>query len=202
MFTGLIEETGTVASASPRGGIVALTIHARTVMEGLSIDDSVNVNGVCQTVVKRTNDTFTVQAVKETLRKTTLGSLRAGHTVNLERAILPSARMGGHFVQGHVDGTGTVASIRRNPGDWQIRITLPEAFMKCIIPMGSICIDGVSLTVASVEKNEIMIAVIPHTLDVTTLKNLRPGNDVNVELDMIGKYVVGLIERMGTRVLR
>lgn len=196
MFTGLVEETGTVVSAVPRGGVVELTIRAKKVIGDLKIDDSININGVCLTVVKHTGDTFTVQSVKETLRKTTLGSLRSGGKVNLERALLPSSRMGGHFVQGHIDGAGTVKSVKKQTGDWIIRVTLPESFMKYVIPMGSICIDGVSLTVASVDVNDFTVAIIPHTLDVTTLKNLKPGSQVNIELDMVGKYVVGMVERM------
>lgn len=197
MFTGLVEETGKVISAVPRGGVIEFTIRAKKIMDDLKVDDSININGVCQTVVKHTRDTFTVQSVQETLRKTTLGKLRAGNEVNLERAMLPTTRMGGHFVQGHIDGTGVVKNINKQTGDWLIRIELPESFMKYIIPMGSICIDGVSLTVASVDGNEFSVAIIPHTLEVTTLNKLKPGSAVNIELDMLGKYVVQMVERMG-----
>lgn len=199
MFTGLIEEIGTIVAASPRGGIIEFKIRATKVLDDLKIDDSININGVCQTVVKYSKDTFTVQTVKETLRKTTLGSLRAGSKVNLERALLPSSRMGGHFVQGHVDGTGSVKSVKKQAGDWLIKISLIESLMKYVVPMGSICIDGVSLTVASVQRNDFTVSIIPHTLDVTTLGNTKPGSHVNIELDMIGKYVVNLIERTGTQ---
>jgi riboflavin synthase len=198
MFTGLIEETGKIVSAIPRTGVIEFTIRAHKVMEDLKIDDSININGVCQTVVKRTSKTFTVQSVKETLRKTSFGSLRTGDKVNLERALLPSSRMGGHFVQGHVDGVGTVKSIKKQTGDWLLSITIPEVWMKYVIPMGSICIDGISLTVASVERNDVTLAIIPHTLKVTTLNDLKPGSSVNVELDMIGKYIIQLVERTGT----
>jgi riboflavin synthase len=196
MFTGLIEEIGTVVRVSPRKGIVEIVIRATKVIDDLKVDDSINIDGVCQTVIKHTKDTFTVQSVQETLRKTTLGSLRPGSTVNLERALLPSSRMGGHFVQGHIDGTGTVTSVRKAAGDWLITITLPASFMKYVIPKGSICIDGVSLTVASVEGNNLTVAIIPHTLDVTTIKNLRKGSKVNIELDMIGKYIVGMVGKV------
>jgi riboflavin synthase len=197
MFTGLIEEIGTVVRVSPRKGIVEIVIRATKVIDDLKVDDSINIDGVCQTVIKHTKDTFTVQSVQETLRKTTLGSLRPGSTVNLERALLPSSRMGGHFVQGHIDGTGTVTSVRKAAGDWLITVTLPASFMKYVIPKGSICIDGVSLTVASVEGNNLTVAIIPHTLDVTTIKNLRKGSKVNIELDMIGKYIVGMVGKVG-----
>jgi riboflavin synthase len=196
MFTGLIEEIGTVVRVSPRKGIVEIVIRATKVIDDLKVDDSINIDGVCQTVIKHTKDTFTVQSVQETLRKTTLGSLRPGSTVNLERALLPSSRMGGHFVQGHIDGTGTVTSVRKAAGDWLITVTLPASFMKYVIPKGSICIDGVSLTVASVEGNNLTVAIIPHTLDVTTIKNLRKGSKVNIELDMIGKYIVGMVGKV------
>jgi riboflavin synthase len=198
MFTGLIEETGTIVSARPRTGVIEFNIRAHKVLEDLKIDDSININGVCQTVVKRTTNAFTVQSVKETLRKTNFGSLRAGDKVNLERALLPSSRMGGHFVQGHVDGVGTVKSIKKETGDWLLTITIPESWMKYIIPRGSICVDGISLTVASVRKYDFTLAIIPHTLAVTTLNDLKPGSKVNIELDMIGKYVANLIERTGT----
>jgi riboflavin synthase len=196
MFTGLIEEIGTVVRVSPRKGIVEIVIRATKVIDDLKVDDSINIDGVCQTVIKHTKDTFTVQSVQETLRKTTLGSLRPGSTVNLERALLPSSRMGGHFVQGHIDGTGTVTSVRKAAGDWLITVTLPASFMKYVIPRGSICIDGVSLTVASVEGNNLTVAIIPHTLDVTTIKKLRNGSKVNIELDMIGKYIVGMVGKV------
>jgi len=196
MFTGLVEEVGKIKSAIPRSGVIEFTIHAKKITGDLAVDDSININGVCQTIIKHTKDSFTVQCVQETLRKTTLGSLRAGSEVNLERALLPTSRLGGHFVQGHVDGTGEVKHIKKQSGDWIIRITLPESFMKFVIPVGSICVDGVSLTVASVEKNDFTVAIIPHTLEVTTLKNLKPGSKVNIELDMIGKYVVNIVKGM------
>ncbi len=198
MFTGLVEEIGTIVTAKPHGGVVEFIIRAKKVMDDLTIDDSININGVCQTVVKCSKDTFTVQTIKETLRKTTLGSLRAGNPVNLERALQPSSRMGGHFVQGHVDGTGSVKSVNKQAGDWLIKVALPESFMKYVIPMGSICIDGVSLTIASVQGSEFTVSIIPHTLNVTTLGKIKPGSQVNIELDMIGKYVVNLFERTGT----
>ncbi len=199
MFTGLVEETGKVVSAVPRGGVIEFTIRAQKILDDLKIDDSININGVCQTVIKYTGDTFTVQSVQETLRKTTLGTIRAGNEVNLERAMLPTTRMGGHFVQGHVDGTGTVKNIKKQSGDWLIHIELPGSFMKYVIPMGSICIDGVSLTVASIDGNGCTVAIIPHTLEVTTLKKLKAGSRVNIELDMLGKYVVHMVERMEGR---
>jgi riboflavin synthase len=198
MFTGLVEETGTVRKALPKNGLLELEILAKKVLDDLKVDDSINVSGVCQTVVKRTDSTFLVQAVQETLKKTTLGRMRKGSRVNLERAILPSTRLGGHFVQGHVDGTGTVKSVRKQKGDWQLTIEIPSSFVRYIIPAGSICIDGVSLTIASIRSTLVTIAIIPHTLEITTLKDLRTGDAVNIELDMIGKYIVRLQGLSGT----
>jgi riboflavin synthase len=198
MFTGLVEETGTVRKALPKNGLLELEILAKKVLDDLKVDDSINVSGVCQTVVKRTDSTFLVQAVQETLKKTTLGRMRKGSRVNLERAILPSTRLGGHFVQGHVDGTGTVKSVRKQKGDWQLTIETPSSFVRYIIPAGSICIDGVSLTIASIRSTLVTIAIIPHTLEITTLKDLRTGDAVNIELDMIGKYIVRLQGLSGT----
>jgi riboflavin synthase len=198
MFTGLVEETGTVRKALPKNGLLELEILAKKVLDDLNVDDSINVSGVCQTVVKRTDSTFLVQAVQETLKKTTLGRMRKGSRVNLERAILPSTRLGGHFVQGHVDGTGTVKSVRKQKGDWQLTIETPSSFVRYIIPAGSICIDGVSLTIASIRSTLVTIAIIPHTLEITTLKDLRTGDAVNIELDMIGKYIVRLQGLSGT----
>jgi riboflavin synthase len=198
MFTGLVEETGTVQKTLRKSGVLELEISARKVLDDLNIDDSININGVCQTIVRRSASTFTVQAVQETLRKTTLGSLKKGNRVNLERALLSSSRLGGHFVQGHIDGTGVVKSVSKQKGNWQLKIEIPTSFKKYIIPAGSICIDGVSLTVASIMNTSITIAIIPHTLELTTLRDLRPGETVNIELDMIGKYIVRLQELSGT----
>jgi riboflavin synthase len=198
MFTGLVEETGAVRKVLPKDGLLEIEISAKKVLDDLKIDDSINVSGVCQTVIKRTESGFVVQAVQETLKKTTLGRLRKGSRVNLERAILPSTRLGGHFVQGHVDGTGTVKSVRKQKGDWQVTVEIPSSYVKYVIPAGSICIDGVSLTIASVRSTLVTIAIIPHTLEITTLKDLRTGDTVNIELDMIGKYIVRLQELSGT----
>jgi riboflavin synthase len=198
MFTGLVEETGTVQKTLRKSGVLELEISARKVLDDLNIDDSININGVCQTIVRRSASTFTVQAVQETLRKTTLGSLKKGNRVNLERALLSSSRLGGHFVQGHIDGTGVVKSVSKQKGNWQLKIEIPTSFKKYIIPAGSICINGVSLTVASIMNTSITIAIIPHTLELTTLRDLRPGETVNIELDMIGKYIVRLQELSGT----
>ncbi len=176
-----------------RGGSAIFTLSAPRTARGLKTDESVAVNGVCLTVIRSKRATFTMQAVEQTLRKTNLGELEVGNTVNLERALLPNERLGGHFVQGHVDGVGIVTKISRRKSSWMFWFRMPRRSMKYVIPVGSIAINGVSLTVAEIRGNEIGISIIPHTWDVTTFKNLRNGEKVNVEFDMLGKYVERLL---------
>jgi riboflavin synthase len=189
MFTGLIEEVGTIVDASPDGGAVRLTVAGPTVHDGLAIDDSVSIDGCCQTVVALGEKSFTVVAVEETLGKTTLGSFREGRRVNLERALRVGDRLGGHFVQGHVDCVGEVLSAETLESSWIYWIGYPEEFASLVIPVGSIAINGVSLTAAAVRDNSCMVSIIPHTHDVTTFRDLAAGDRVNVEFDMIGKYI-------------
>lgn len=193
MFTGLIEEEGVVAGAVRSGGSVLFTFRAPRTARGLKTDESVAVNGVCLTVIGFTRTTFTMQAVEQTLRKTNLGRLKVSDTVNLERALLPNERLGGHFVQGHVDGVGSVTKISRRKSSWMFWFSMPRRSLKYVIPLGSIAINGVSLTVAELKEGEIGISIIPHTWEVTTFKNLRVGDRVNVEFDMLGKYVERLL---------
>ncbi len=193
MFTGLVEEKGAVVKTERRGGSVIFTFRAPHTARGLKTDESVAVNGVCLTVIGSTRTTFTMQAVEQTLRKTNLGRLMVGDTVNLERALLPNERLGGHFVQGHVDGVGIVTKISRRKSSWMFWFRMQRRSMKYVIPVGSIAINGVSLTVAELKKSEIGISIIPHTWDVTTFKNLQVGERVNVEFDMLGKYVERLL---------
>ncbi|MCX6140225.1 MAG: riboflavin synthase [Candidatus Kapabacteria bacterium] len=189
MFTGLIEEAGTVVLASATDGGKRLCIRAERVMDDLAIDHSIAVNGVCLTVVERTHDTFTVDVVAETLRKTTTGFLSAGSAVNLERAVRMSDRLGGHLVQGHVDITGTIEEISTGEFGWEMWIAFPRQYRKWLIPVGSICIDGVSLTIADLQDDRCKVAIIPHTLSVTTLSELEPGASVNLEFDLLAKYI-------------
>lgn len=192
MFTGLIEETGTVVESTQTGNGRRLVIRAKRVMDDIGVDHSIAVNGVCLTVVEHTADTFSVDVVAETIRKTTIGSLVPGSIVNLERAIRMSDRLGGHLVQGHVDATGTIESIitleGASPG-WEIWISYPPQFRKWLIPVGSICINGISLTVADIEAERCKVAVIPHTLHVTSLSLSSVGDEVNLEFDMLAKYI-------------
>lgn len=193
MFTGLIEETGKIANIRKTGGGLIISVACESVTEGSKIDDSIAINGVCQTVVDIKDNLFTVEAVEETLRKTTLGSLRQGSAVNLERAARLGDRMGGHLVQGHIDCTGKAVSIDKLQTAVNLWVSFPYEFQKYVIAQGSIAIDGISLTVARKEGNMLMVAVIPHTWKVTTLSNLHPGDGVNLEFDLIGKYVENML---------
>ena len=194
MFTGLIEEIGSITKIESKGSGLTLSIRGKAVMSDLAIDDSISVNGACQTVIAIEGNEFRVDTVQETLLKTTLGSLKVGDTVNLERAFQLSDRLGGHIVQGHVDCVGRVQSIITvSGGGWQLWITSPQEFRKYIVPVGSICINGVSLTVARVKDNTCMMAIIPHTLAVTTIGSLTVNAQVNLEFDILGKYVENTI---------
>lgn len=195
MFTGIIQERGTVSAVKRTGGGSRIEITARQTAANAMINDSVSVNGACQTVIARAGDSFTVEAVEETLRKTTLGTFKPMQEVNLELPLRLSDRLGGHLVQGHVDGVGKITGIEKKASSWLASIELPGEFMRYVIPVGSVAIDGVSLTVARLEENTVTVSLIPHTLEVTTLSSLEVGQGVNVELDLVGKYIERLIFR-------
>lgn len=195
MFTGLIEEVGVIKKILAREGALCFTLAAEEILQDLKIDDSIALNGVCLTVTKTTGTEFQVEAVEETLRKTTLGELRTGAKLNLERAMKFSDRMGGHFVQGHVDGVGEVTAIQPQKGGTLLSVKLPDSLLRYVISEGSIAIDGVSLTVARLRENEITISLIPHTLEKTTLGNLNVGDEVNIEVDLLGKYIERLLAK-------
>lgn len=194
MFTGIIEETGRIAAIEGLGGGRRLTIAASFAQE-LRPDQSVAVNGACQTVVAVEGTTFDVVAIEETLRKTTFGAFQEGTPVNLERAMQPTGRLDGHFVQGHVDATGEIVAIEKEQTNWLYRVRFGEQFAQYLIPVGSITLDGISLTVARLADNELTVAIIPHTFEKTTVQTWQPGTRVNMEFDMIGKYVVGFMAR-------
>jgi len=193
MFTGIIREIGKVERAQRIGGGLRITVHAPKSASELKVNDSVSVNGVCQTVIECNDTRFTVEAVEETLSKTTLANLRDGSLVNLELPLRLDDRIGGHLVQGHVDGIGTVASVHELLNSWLVTIDVPQEFLRYVIPVGSIAIDGVSLTIASLRQSQITVSLIPHTLEETTFKSLRAGSKVNLEFDLIGKYVERLV---------
>lgn len=189
MFTGIIEEVGHVQRVEPMGGGLSIRITCSFADE-LRVDQSVSVNGVCQTVVNKDADSFDVVAIEETLRKTNFGSLIEGSSVNLERAMRPGDRLDGHLVQGHVDATGSISDIVPEETSRLYRIRFPEEFAPFLIPVGSVAVDGVSLTVARLDDADFTVALIPHTLENTTAaQNWAPGAEVNLEFDLIGKYV-------------
>ena len=200
MFTGIIEDVGTVGRAEPAGdsgGGRHLTIAASFAPE-LAVDQSVSVDGACQTVVAAGDETFQVVTIEETLRKTTLGALEAGDRVNLERAMTPGGRFDGHFVQGHVDAAGTVARVEQEDTDRLVSVRFPERFAPNLIETGSVCIDGVSLTVARLDDELLTVALIPHTLQQTTADEWSEGASVNLEFDLLGKYVARRLSESGS----
>ncbi|MEM8487536.1 MAG: riboflavin synthase [Bacteroidota bacterium] len=194
MFTGIIEEVGHLVDVVPFGGGRKLIIRA-SFADQLKPDESVAVNGACQTVVAADASTFEVVAIEETLRKTTFGSFAAGMPVNLERAMPMNGRLDGHFVLGHVDATGTVVSVEQEETNWLMRVSFAPEYEAYIIPVGSVTIDGISLTVARLEGNELTVAIIPHTYTHTNVSTWKPGDAVNLEFDMIGKYVVRWLDK-------
>jgi len=195
MFTGLIEEEGTVRSLA-RGTVGRLTVASEKVAGGVAIGDSVAVNGACLTVTAVSSGELTFDAVPETFSRTTLGDLRPGDQVNLETSVRAGEPIGGHFVQGHVDGVGTIVSSRSLGESRVIRVTAPGEVLRYVVEKGSIAVDGISLTVASCDSTGFTIAVIPHTLEATTLHLKGSGDRVNLEADILGKYVEKLLGRL------
>ena len=201
MFSGIIEELGRVRSITPVGEALRLCVTAAEVSQGVKVSDSVAVNGVCLTVTEVSPATVCFDVIPETLSKTSLGQLGPGSPVNLERAMRVGDRLGGHFVQGHVDATGEVINVYTE-GEWyMITVRAPEEVRPYLIPHGSISMDGVSLTVARLAGDEFTVALIPHTLKLTNLGDKKPGDLVNLEGDMIGKYVLTLIRESGFRLV-
>ena len=196
MFTGIVEEIGTVTRIMQGQNSSILSIRGDRIFEDLRLGDSVAVNGVCLTVSKLAGQSFDADTTSETLARTSLGALRAGSFVNLERAMAANGRFGGHLVTGHIDGTGIISMIRRDGKTVWVTITADNSILKYIVEKGSIAVDGISLTVASTTQNSFSIAVIPHTERSTTLLTKSQGETVNLECDMIGKYVERFITRM------
>ena len=193
MFTGIVEELGTIRSLQRAKHSVVLSIGAHTVLSDLKIGDSVAVNGVCLTATSRDPGGFTADVMHETLNRSSLGALSVGSRVNLERAMAADGRFGGHIVAGHVDGVGTIAAIEQDDNAIWFTITAPEQVLRYVVEKGSIAIDGISLTVARVEPDRFAVSVIPHTAAVTLLGRRRTGDRVNLESDIIGKYVERLL---------
>lgn len=198
MFTGIIEEVGRLAAVHELGGGRRLVVEA-DLAAALRPDQSVAVNGACQTVVAAGEGRFEVVAVEETLRKTTLGALAPGEPVNLERAMQPTSRLDGHFVQGHVDATGTIVGQEEEATGRLYRVAFEARFAPYLIPVGSITIDGISLTVARLDDDELTVAIIPHTYAHTNVPTWKAGRRVNLEFDLLGKYVVRWLEHRTPR---
>ncbi len=185
MFTGIVEEVGTVKSV----GAGRLTVAARKVLEDIKLGDSVAVNGVCLTVVEMTSESFSVDVMPETLRRTNLGSLKAGDRVNLERPLAVGGRFGGHFVQGHIDGTSRVVSVTPERDAILLRFEAPPEIMRYIVEKGFIAVDGVSLTVVECSSTAFGVSLVAYTQRNSTLGGKKPGDMVNLEVDIIAKYV-------------
>lgn len=194
MFTGIIEEVGTVMSVKSSANAMKLTIRAPKVTQDINMGDSIAVNGICLTACGLGRESFTVDVMGETLSRTSLKGSRCGSHVNLERALTLNGRLGGHIVSGHIDGTGIVTAIKNDDIARLITISAPQAVMDLIVEKGSVAVDGISLTVASVSSGDFTVSVIPHTMDNTILTEKTPGDTVNLENDCIGKYVRKLME--------
>src|SRR5215510_3388821 len=193
MFTGIIEELGRVRNVEPRGENARIVIEARTVTEDTKHGDSIAVNGVCLTALDVQPDSFAADVSRETLQRSTLGSLKAGTPVNLERAVTASTRLGGHIVQGHVDARGQFVRVDDLGESWTVRIAYPKEIGRYLVFKGSVAVEGISLTIAGLTDDYFEIAIIPKTWEVTNLSHLKPGDPVNLEVDIIGKYIEKLI---------
>src|SRR5712671_2832478 len=189
MFTGIIEELGRVREIERRGEDARIVIAAGTVTAGSSEGDSISVNGVCLTALDVQHDSFAADVSKETLLRSTLGSLSAGSAVNLERAVTPATRLGGHIVQGHVDARGTFLGSESHGESWTFRIAYPKEIARYLVFKGSVAVEGISLTIANLADEYFEIAVIPKTWEVTNFSLLKAGDEVNLEVDVIAKYV-------------
>jgi riboflavin synthase len=191
MFTGIIEEVGTVTRVTNDKGERRITIAASQLPKELKKGDSIAVSGVCLTAIEITPKSFAADLAQETWKRTSLSRIKKNTLVNLELPMQANGRFGGHIVQGHVDGTGKFLSLERLPNaeDYQLRIEIPPEMTRYVIHKGSLCIEGISLTVASIEGTVVTVAIIPHTVKMTNLKSLKPGDPLNLEVDMIAKYV-------------
>tara|TARA_B100000029_G_C17609848_1_gene969172 strand:+ start:22109 stop:22708 length:600 start_codon:yes stop_codon:yes gene_type:complete len=193
MFTGLIEETGKIGKIILNRRVTSINVYCKKVLSGLKIGDSVSVSGICLTVIKIEKNSFWVDLVSETINRSTAKKWKSGSIVNLERALSFSDRLGGHLVQGHIDGVSFVKSIQKIGNSWKVEFSLDDNFSKYIVEKGSIAIDGISLTVAGLSKSSFTVCLIPKTLNITTLENIVKGDEVNIEIDMIAKHLEKLL---------
>jgi len=193
MFTGIIEELGRVRSIEQRGENAYIVIEAQLVTEGTNHGDSIAINGVCLTALDIHPDSFAADVSRETLHRSTLGNLKPGTPVNLERSVTPATRLGGHIVQGHVDARGEFVSVEDHGESWTVRISFPREIARYLVFKGSVAVEGISLTIANLADDYFEVAIIPKTWEVTNLSHLKPGDNVNLEVDVIGKYVERLL---------
>ncbi len=196
MFTGIVESVGVVEAVEARADLCRIAIEAPAIRDGVRIGDSVAVNGACLTVTAIAGDRFSFDIVRESMDRTSLAGLTPGARVNLERSLRADGRLDGHIVQGHVDATGVVERLEREGDDVRLFVGVPESFAPDLVPKGSVTIDGVSLTVCGVRDQGFDVVLIPHTLKETTLGERRPGDPVNLEADILGKYVRRHLERL------
>jgi len=196
MFTGIVETIGIVEAVEPSADLTRLVVGAESIADGVKLGDSVAVNGGCLTVISICDGRFAFEAIPETMERTSLGDLKVGSRVNLERAMRAGDRLDGHIVQGHVDGVGTVRQVIQDGNDVRLQIDCDPELADCVVEKGSIAIDGVSLTVAMLLPSGFEVALIPHTLEVTTLSDRQPHDRVNLEADVLGKYVKRYLERI------
>ena len=194
IFTGIIEELGVVKSIAINGASGCITIKAKKVLEGTQLGDSIAVNGTCLTVTSINSDGFSADVMAETVRRTSLSQVGKGDMVNLERAMILNGRFGGHIVPGHIDGTGTITKYTKEENAIWVTIKAPDEILDLIVEKGSICIDGISLTVATVSDRDFQVSIIPHTAKDTTLIHKKVGSLVNLENDIVGKYIKKLME--------
>ena len=194
MFTGIVEEVGTIRSLQMRGNSGSISIVANKVLDGTQIGDSIAVNGICLTVTSLLSDGFTADVMAETVRRSGLDQAKMGDSVNLERAMAVDGRFGGHIVSGHIDGTGVIREYRREENAVWVTIATSPEILSLIVEKGSICIDGISLTAATVSEESFQVSIIPHTAVETTLIRKHTGDVVNLENDVVGKYVQRLLE--------
>jgi len=197
MFTGIVEEIGKVVSLETSGAGGRLVLEAEKSLQGTQLGDSILVNGACLTVSSLSGGQITMDLLGETLSKTNLGSLRRGDIVNLERSLTPQSRLGGHFVLGHVDGTGTITRFERGGEDMVLEIEAADEIVKRLTPKGSVAVDGISLTVVSVVDRRFTVHIIPHTLNFTNLRERKPGDKVNIEIDVFARYLYDFLSKAG-----
>lgn len=196
MFTGIIEAVGEIAAIEDSGEFRTLRVKAGgSILDGVAAGASISVNGVCLTVRTFNPESFTADLSRETLERTSLKSLRPGTTVNLERPMRADGRFGGHIVQGHVDGVGTIRGFSRDGDNWNLQVEIPQGASRYVVHKGSIAIDGISLTVAAIQGGVVEVAIIPHTFENTNLRHARAGDTVNLEFDVIAKYVERMMYR-------